>query len=166
MTLQDLGNIGEFVGAIGVIATLAYLAVQVRQNTRALRASTFQDISTAMSLSSEAIANNPDLVSLVVRGAEGLADFTPEERHRFNLTHMMVFRRLESVYVQRTLGSVAEELTGGFERSGISSIASGGGAEWWGTAKPAFNESFVAYVDEKLASGSFPVVHPVIDRRK
>ncbi len=29
-TAQLLGNFGEFVGAIGVVATLAYLAVQVR----------------------------------------------------------------------------------------------------------------------------------------
>jgi hypothetical protein len=29
--IQNLGNIGDFVGAIGVIATLAYLGVQVRQ---------------------------------------------------------------------------------------------------------------------------------------
>ncbi len=166
MTLQDLGNIGEFVGAVGVIATLAYLAVQVRQNTRALRASTFQEISTAMSQSSEAIATHPDLVSLVFKGAEGLANLTPEELHRYNLTLLMIFRRLESVYVQRTLGSVSEELTGGFERSGLSSIASGGGAEWWQTAKPAFAASFVAYVDEKLASGGLPVIHSAIDKRK
>ena len=28
MTLEDLGNIGEFVGSIGVIASLIYLVVQ------------------------------------------------------------------------------------------------------------------------------------------
>ena len=33
MTLQDLGNIGEFVGAIGVVASLIYLALQIRQNS-------------------------------------------------------------------------------------------------------------------------------------
>ncbi len=37
MTLQDLGNIGEFVGALGVVASLIYLALQIRQNTRQLR---------------------------------------------------------------------------------------------------------------------------------
>ena len=31
---QLLGNYGEFVGAIAVVATLAYLAVQVRQSNR------------------------------------------------------------------------------------------------------------------------------------
>lgn len=35
-TAQLLGNFGEFVGAIAVVATLGYLAVQIRQNTRSL----------------------------------------------------------------------------------------------------------------------------------
>jgi hypothetical protein len=30
---QLLGNYGEFVGAIAVVITLAYLAIQIRQNT-------------------------------------------------------------------------------------------------------------------------------------
>ena len=32
-TIQDLGAAGEFVGAIGVVVTLVYLAYQIRQNT-------------------------------------------------------------------------------------------------------------------------------------
>lgn len=36
MTIIELGAIGEFLGAIGVIVTLAYLAVQVKQNTRSM----------------------------------------------------------------------------------------------------------------------------------
>ena len=36
MTLVELGGLGEFLGAMGVIATLAYLALQVKQNTRAM----------------------------------------------------------------------------------------------------------------------------------
>jgi len=34
---QLLGNYGEFVGAIAVVATLGYLALQIRQNTMAER---------------------------------------------------------------------------------------------------------------------------------
>ena len=33
MTLEDLGNLGELVGAIGVVASFIYLAVQIRQNS-------------------------------------------------------------------------------------------------------------------------------------
>ena len=34
MNIMELGALGEFVGSVGVIATLVYLAVQIRQNSR------------------------------------------------------------------------------------------------------------------------------------
>ena len=36
MTLIELGALGEFLGALGVIITLAYLAIQIKQNTRSM----------------------------------------------------------------------------------------------------------------------------------
>ena len=39
-TAQLLGNIGEFVGAIAVVVTLGYLAVQVRHGREATEANT------------------------------------------------------------------------------------------------------------------------------
>ena len=33
MSITELGAVGEFVGAIAVLATLVYLAYQTRQNT-------------------------------------------------------------------------------------------------------------------------------------
>ncbi len=47
MTIQDWGAIGEIIGAIATIATLIYLATQIRQNTRALQA-TSMDSTTKM----------------------------------------------------------------------------------------------------------------------
>ncbi len=40
-TAQLLGNFGEFFGAIAVVVTLIYLAGQLRQNTRALRSTSY-----------------------------------------------------------------------------------------------------------------------------
>ncbi len=36
MTIGELGALGEFIGAIAVVATLVYLAIQIRQNTHAM----------------------------------------------------------------------------------------------------------------------------------
>lgn len=36
VNLMELGAAGEFVGAIGVVASLVYLSVQIRQNTRSM----------------------------------------------------------------------------------------------------------------------------------
>lgn len=40
MNWDALSAIGELLGAAGVIVTLIYLSMQVRQNTRAIRGST------------------------------------------------------------------------------------------------------------------------------
>jgi len=160
VTIQDLGSIGELIAAVATIGTLAYLAVQVRQNTRALRSSTCQEISNDMSVSSETVASHRDLSAVLVKGAEDLASLSPDERLRFSFFHLMTFRRLESVFIQRRLGFIAPELTEGFERSVISVISSGGGAQWWKSAKPALSADFAAYIDQKLESEKFPRIHP------
>ena len=43
-TAQLLGNLGEFIGSIGVVATLIYLAIQIRHNTEATNRTAFQDL--------------------------------------------------------------------------------------------------------------------------
>lgn len=40
MTLQDLGALGEIVGAVAVVLSLLYVAAPIRQNTRSLRSAT------------------------------------------------------------------------------------------------------------------------------
>ncbi|NNC54556.1 MAG: hypothetical protein HKO07_02410, partial [Pseudomonadales bacterium] len=39
MSLIELGALGEFLGSIAVLATLVYLSVQLRQNTRSMNES-------------------------------------------------------------------------------------------------------------------------------
>ena len=42
MSIQDLGSIAELIGAIATVATLIYLAIQVRDNTRSNQLSSIQ----------------------------------------------------------------------------------------------------------------------------
>ena len=43
-TLQALGNLGEFIGALGVVISLVYLAGQMSQNTTSVRAASFNSM--------------------------------------------------------------------------------------------------------------------------
>ena len=38
MTLEELGNLGEAIGAVGVIFSLVYLAIQIRQQNKIAKA--------------------------------------------------------------------------------------------------------------------------------
>ena len=68
MTLDDLGNLGELVGALAVIVSVAYLAIQIRQNTRSLRASAFHNLSNSVANFLGTVAHDSELSSLFMRG--------------------------------------------------------------------------------------------------
>ena len=44
MNLNDLANIGQVIGAIAVVISLIYVALQIRQNTNAVRSATAQSV--------------------------------------------------------------------------------------------------------------------------
>ena len=87
-TAQLLGNIGEFVGAIAVVATLFYLAIQVRQSKAATEANTAslrenQKIALAdsylrrndvMERSAVQLALSEELAEIVLRASEGTVE--------------------------------------------------------------------------------------------
>ena len=60
------------VGAVLVGITLIYLAVQLRQNTSALKSSTFLAISTLMGSTMEVWATHSDLAPLLIKAQAGL----------------------------------------------------------------------------------------------
>ena len=75
-----LGNIGEFIGAIAVLVTLIYLAVQIRQNTVALRdgnATTVQINIQNLALSAITYREFGDIQ---IRGLSDPQTLTPPER--------------------------------------------------------------------------------------
>lgn len=98
---QLLGNYGEFVGAIAVVVTLVYLALQIRQNTRSnyvVRG----DISRERLFSiNESIMDNSELADLVSRCREdpALCELEREEEERVDRiaqNYLIIFGGVES----------------------------------------------------------------------
>jgi hypothetical protein len=159
MTIEQLGNLGEFIAAIATLATLAYLAVQVRHNTKALRASTFQQVSEAMAQNVSHLTDNDDLAAIALKVSVG-DDLAPVERLRYQGLILMSMRRLESIYHQHRLGSINADQVKGFELSMISLVKEPIALEWWGKAKITFDEHFVEYVDKRLMGDDIFAIHP------
>ena len=159
MNWEAVGAISQIVGAVLVGITLIYLAVQLRQNTSALKSSTFLAISTLMGSTMEVWATHSDLAPLLIKAQAGLDELSPDERARFGFLMMMAFRRVETVVVQRHLGFIDRELTEGFERSALSVLHAKGVRQWWDASKGAFSNLFSAWVDENLASNLPRPIH-------
>ena len=53
MNLEELSNIGEMIGALATVITLAYLAVQIRRNTAEVKATSRRAVGDGMRQSSK-----------------------------------------------------------------------------------------------------------------
>jgi len=159
MNWEAVGAISQIVGAALVGITLIYLAIQLRQNTSALKSSTFLSISALMGSTMEVWATHSDLAPLLIKAQTGLDELSPAERARFGFLMMMAFRRVETVVVQRHLGFIDPELTEGFERSALSVLNAQGVRQWWGASKAAFSNLFSTWVDKNLDSNLPRPIH-------
>ncbi len=153
MTLQDLGNIGEFVGAVGVVVTLVYLAVQIRRNTISVRASTFQEAVRDVATLSDLLATDAELARIWSSGLRDFAALKPEERVRFAAYMLGMFRRLENVLYQTQHGALDPAYWDGQLSSMQDTLSQPGVAAWWARAQGLFSPSFREYVERGLTSG-------------
>ena len=64
MNWEAVGAIGEIVGASAVFLTLAYLAVQIRQNTKAVRASALDSSVTSVMSIRQTILESAELTTI------------------------------------------------------------------------------------------------------
>jgi len=124
MTIMELGALGEFIGAIAVVVTLAYLAIQIRQNTHAMEenkrlalAQTYQMRADALQQmlvqASESEYIGPIIVKLNLAGypanVASLDVLTPEERGRFRQWQIAQQTHWDNMYYQYQQGFLDEE---------------------------------------------------------
>jgi len=158
---EALGAIANVLAAVGVIATLIYLSIQIRQNTKAVRSSSIQNLVQSFSTTAQAALENGYIIPLLLKANAGADALTEEQRAQLHFWFIMTFRRFEGVYFQRDLGIVDAEVIDGFERSHIAVLASKTAQEWWANSKEIFNSGFVSYVEDLLQKRPSKTLHPV-----
>ena len=83
MKLSEWASIAEIVGAVAVVASLAYVALQIDQNTLAIEASTRIGRLDYGRQQSELLITEPGLANLVLAAEKSADDLTEEEQLRF-----------------------------------------------------------------------------------
>ena len=70
MNLESLANFGEFIGGIGVILSLIYVALQIRHNTASRRTETYARTLERMSVIQQQLAKDHDFTKMYNTGLE------------------------------------------------------------------------------------------------
>ena len=158
MSLEDLGNIGEFVAAVGVIISLIYLAVQIRQNTsqliegnRAQRLAAQRDTVGAFSAYRHLVVLNPGVSQLFHKGALDLESLTEEERLRFDLVAYELVFACETLFTHVEESLLPIERWNGVSQYLVANLRQPGLRQHWEQNKYLCSSPFVAAVDMLLS---------------
>jgi len=148
MTLQDLAQLG---GIIGVIASLIYVAIQIRSNVRALRGATFNLLSSSMTSTWFNMATNRELTDILLRGGDDLATLDRNERARFRFHSLFMGTFFQNAHFQEKIGTIKEADWLAIGNNLNSYYSMPGARAVWPTIKNRFNPEFQAFVDEIVA---------------
>jgi hypothetical protein len=154
MTLQELAQTGAAIGGVGVIASFIYVAIQIRNNTRAVRAATFQQLVSSLVGQLDELARDGELCSLVLRGGDDFETLDRIEKARFRFHLLSHLRRVENAYVQHEIGTLKDQYWIGI-REGLSAIFSSPGQRAaWILIKSRLNPEFRNFVDEIVSKAT------------
>ena len=137
---QLLGNYGEFVGAIAVVATLAYLAVQIRQsnkleNAESIRTTTQNYVHAILQV--DAPAFRKAMVDF-----DGLSGDDQMKVHNY-LIALYLIAQTEVKLSERGLGELSD-----YPPVLASWTRAPGIQRWWSMVGPSFSPDFHSYINE------------------
>jgi len=153
MSLSDLGNIGEFVGAIGVVVSFVFLAVQVRNNTNAIRDAAAKDMAEHTAEFLAPIVADGDVARIFHTGLRDWFELSEIERLRFSMLMFGAFYYFQNVYSLHRRHRIDPEYWDSQWQVMRFYASHAGFREWWKRARANLNRSFVAFMEAEAFSG-------------
>lgn len=159
-TIQDYGAAGEFIGAIGVVVTLVYLAIQIRQNTRQLKqnelnakTAAINATNTALREPRKAIFESAEMTEIFLLGNENPDQLDQVQSLRYRLVMQNIVDSMVEIHSQTFSTGLSEET---WEAQGVSLVqrilGTNGGRQFWEVFSETYPLDFKAEVDRILSS--------------
>ncbi len=148
MDWNAIGAIGEILGAVAVIATLGYLAVQTRHSVAATQANTRQAI---LASDQHFITNLMQDPTIEVSRFKG--DLSDEEKAKLYYFFICFVRMRESNWLQFHSGGLDRATWESYRASIPAVMNNPNGRNWWrnfAKATAFYSKDFVVEVDDLL----------------
>ena len=150
MSIQDWGAVGEIVGGVAVIATLLYLATQLRQTNKAIRSSSFHEVQNSWLHINGWLVTNESVARIWRIGIVDAEQLTDDEFMQFSFFLLSTFHIMETIFIQYELGTVELRAWQG-ERRTIDNIFNSPGVQYWWKQNPwSFTTEFRDFLEQEI----------------
>ena len=155
MDILELGAIGELVGGIAVIASLIFVGLQIRQNTRTTRSSAQLDSARFWSEQNIRAALSSDIARIVEVGLTDESSLTEDEQRRLMFWISHHFFMVEALFHQWRSGELPEHSWLPHKHTIAGLVVTPAGQTWWRLVggNGLLSAPFVDYVTGLAESG-------------
>jgi hypothetical protein len=171
MSIQDWGSIGELIGALATLATLVYLAIQIRGNNLIVKTSALQSmLDGGRDRTAKHVAGNPELADIVGRGLSSLDNLDDSEKLR-----LYFFVVEQTLQAQNVMEFHASKLVSDLDYQAwldwaTCILRTPGGKELWPQISVVITPGISEVLEKELQRTSdlpsLLEIAPIFDRRK
>ena len=153
MNWEAAGAVGEIIGAMGVIASLLYLAMQVRVSNKAAAIESKLAVSRMHSDFIGSLIQNPELDEILRKGLAGLEPLPKEDYRRFSNMALQAFTFFSAGYFQVEAGTMDSDEWHESEMIIQYWVQGQGFKDWWKKdGRRRYSPGFVSYIDRRYFS--------------
>ena len=162
-----IGAVGEILGALGVIFTLGYLAVQIKYTRNAWNRQNERDLLDGVTTSSQLIVEYPEVAELLLNGQDNFENLSETDKVRL---HQWLY-----IWITKVDLAVRDQQAGGFSdpeqlEISLEAVATAlrpkGIRSWWESARWLFSEETQKRVESAIMQGTATSRSVVIDLEK
>lgn len=153
MTLDQLAQVSGIVGSVGIVLSMIFVGLQIRQQTAALNRNEHNSTMEQWTVIRMAIAQHPDIAELMTAGVQGQRVLGAAEQLRLDMLLNEQLWAAFHIWDREQRGIFP---AGTFELTGappvLPLLEAPGGEAWWRRSKNAgFLPPYVALIDALLA---------------
>ncbi len=150
MTIQDWGAIGEILGAIAVVASLIYLAVQIRTSNRVAHQVEAQEITDQTLQFLNQISASNEVTELWIRGCADDETLSTTELVRFRYLLFQLVAIWQRMHMLDETGNLVKGFWINNEKQRRHLMASPGFHSWFQEFKVNLDEKWRLFLESEL----------------
>ena len=147
MNLEAINALAQLIAAIGVIVSLFYLAAQIRQNTRSMRAVVVDSLAHSLIDLLSPQAYDLQAMRAFAAAVEDWYGVTEEDRARSLSFMFPTFKLFENAWFQQRQGTLDKQQWEGWDAYIRMYYHRPGVKTWWSLRKMAFAPGFRNYLE-------------------
>ena len=151
MNWEAIGAIGEILGALAVVTSLIYLALQIKVQNREARIASVHELTEAHRAILSPL-HDPEIADLYLEATDNFDNLTLSKRLRYMLVMLNVYRVYQEAFYQVQKDRLDDYIWEGMLIQLTDYIGTDGAKKFWALRKHQFSPDFRSFVDNLEAA--------------